>query len=222
MRILICGYRDWVNSSIEILKKIERISIDHLIEPTKLNYQLSAKKYDLIFFIGWSWIVPKDIVSNNYCICIHPSPLPKYRGGSPLQHQIIAGELNSAVSFFKMTDKIDAGPIILQYKFSLEGNLIDIFERISTNTVLGIKKILEIYPNLALFEQDESVSTYFNRRTPDESEITLGELENSSAKQLFDKIRCLQQPYPTAYIKCSDGNKLYLLDVKAETPLANF
>jgi methionyl-tRNA formyltransferase len=216
MRILICGYRDWVNSSIEILKNIERISIDHLTEPTKLIYQLSAKKYDLIFFIGWSWIVPKDIVSNNYCICIHPSPLPKYRGGSPLQHQIIAGESNSAVTFFKMTDKIDAGPVILQCEFSLEGDLIDIFERISNTTVLGLKKILEIYPNLALFEQDESVSTYFNRRTPDESEITLGELENSSAKQLFDKIRCLQKPYPTAYIKCSDGSKLYLLKVKTE------
>ena len=30
---------------------------------------------------------------------LHPSPLPKYRGGSPIQNQIINGEKKSAKQF---------------------------------------------------------------------------------------------------------------------------
>jgi len=219
MRILICSYRDWANLESETFSEIESLWVDHLTDPSELVDQLSKKNYDLIFFIGWSWIVPRNIVENNYCICVHPSPLPKYRGGSPIQHQIIAGESNSALTFFKMTDKVDAGPIIMQYSFSLDGSLSDIFDRISINIRLGLRKILETYPNLVLLEQDDSVSTYYKRRTPDLSEITLEELKNCSPEQLYNKIRCLQQPYPTAFIKCSNGGKLYLLDVRAESPL---
>ena len=61
---------------------------------------------------------------------LHPSPLPKYRGGSPIQNQIINGEKNSAVTLFKMTRNLDDGDIYKQIPFSLKGSLDDIFNRI--------------------------------------------------------------------------------------------
>ena len=48
---------------------------------------------------------------------LHPSPLPKYRGGSPIQNQIINGESKSAVTLFKINNKIDQGDIIYQKEF---------------------------------------------------------------------------------------------------------
>ena len=42
------------------------------------------------------------------------------------------------------------------------------------------------------------------------SEITLNELTTMPSTYLHDKIRMLQDPYPSAYIRTSDGKKLYI------------
>ena len=58
---------------------------------------------DMILWYGWSWIISEKIIENYFCVMLHPSPLPKYRGGSPIQNQIIRGEKYSKVTLFKMT-----------------------------------------------------------------------------------------------------------------------
>ena len=47
------------------------------------------------------------------------------------------------------------------------------------------------------------------------SEITIEELENCTVKELYNKIRCLADPYPNAFIKTKDG-KLYITGAKYE------
>jgi methionyl-tRNA formyltransferase len=39
-----------------------------------------------IFFLHWSWKVPKELVDNCECICFHMTDVPYGRGGSPLQN----------------------------------------------------------------------------------------------------------------------------------------
>jgi methionyl-tRNA formyltransferase len=208
MKIWICAYRDWSLAIYnQISKEFDNIE---LIESKKEFEHVSSsfQEEDIIFFLGWSWIIPDDIVEKYNCICLHPSPLPKYRGGSPLQHQIINGESISAVTYFRMTDELDAGPILFQEEFSLIGDLKDVINRIIP---LGIKGIFLILSNdIQEKNQDTSEATYYKRRKPIESEITLDEISNVTAKQLYNKIRALQDPYPNAYIKCNDGSKLYI------------
>ena len=48
---------------------------------------------------------------------LHPSPLPKFRGGSPIQNQIIRGKKISAVTIFKINKIIDGGDIYFQKNF---------------------------------------------------------------------------------------------------------
>ena len=38
----------------------------------------------------------------------------------------------------------------------------------------------------------------------------IDDIKTNNAKQLYNKIRCLQDPYPNAFIVCGDGKKLYL------------
>ena len=114
MKIIYYGYRNW---AIDIFNKIE-IENKYLI--THKDYSIiEYVKPDVVFFIGWSHIIPQSIVDNYKCICLHPSPLPKYRGGTPIQHQIINGELESAVTLFIMDKGIDTGDIVYQSKFNL-------------------------------------------------------------------------------------------------------
>ena len=142
---------------------------------------------------------------------MHPSPLPKYRGGSPLQNQIINGETTSAVSIFKMTDKIDEGPLCFQEAISLKGNIFDILDRIKRIAVDAIIDIIDRYPDITFWEQKGEESLY-QRRTPEQSKITMNELMNKPAEYLYNKIRMLQSPYPNAFIECQDGSKLYITE----------
>jgi methionyl-tRNA formyltransferase len=47
---------------------------------------------------------------------VHPSLLPKYRGASPVAGAIINGEVKTGVSIMQMTEKMDAGPVVAQWK----------------------------------------------------------------------------------------------------------
>ena len=205
--VYICAYRDW---GIDIFNKLKGIYDIVLIETPDQLTQLSNMfhKNDTIFFLGWSWIVDKNIIDNYNCICLHPSPLPKYRGGSPIQNQIINKEQVSAVSFFKMNDKLDQGKILYQAPFSLKGELNDIFSRIIELGTFGIHHIMASNPRGT--KQDESEATYCKRRKPEESEITIDEIMNKSAHELYDKVRMLNDPYPNAFIRCKNGDKLFI------------
>jgi len=204
MKVWICAYREW---ALEIYNQVkEEINCDLITTKEQFN-KIQFAKNDIIFFLGWSWIIPNNIIQKYKCICLHPSPLPKYRGGSPIQHQIINGESLSAVTFFKMTDKLDEGPILYQEYFSLKGNLKDVFSRIIPLGTSGILRILTF--NIKEELQDESQATFYKRRKPEDSEILIEDFKKYTAKELHNKIRALQDPYPNAYIKCKD-KKLFI------------
>jgi len=167
-------------------------------------------KPDLILWYGWSKIIPNEILNKYYSVMLHPSPLPLYRGGSPIQNQIINGETVSAVTLFKMDEGIDTGDIIYQKPFDLDGDLEDILARIIDVGLSLTYEMLKNFPNLNLTKQDNLNSSFFKRRNPSQSEITLQELSGSNAKNIYNKIRALQDPYPNAFLRFSDGSKLFL------------
>ena len=217
MRLLFASYRDWSNQIFERLDNKEQF--DRVYSQQEL-LDTDPKGYDLIFFVGWSEIIPDEYISGDNCICLHPSPLPKYRGGSPIQHQIISGETGSAVTLFFMNSELDAGDIVFQKEFSLEGELTDIFDRIISVGSEGITQIISDYQNEKLIRsvQDESVYRPHRRRKEEDSEILVSDLVFSSAKELNDKIRSLASPYPNAFIRCKDGSKLFITGSHYESP----
>jgi len=212
MRVVCVSYRDW---AISIYKKLETSTKNHfMLIQNKEEYNevdIISFNPDLILFYGWSWIVEEKLINNFNCVMLHPSPLPKYRGGSPIQNQIINGEKVSAVTLFLMDKGMDTGPILKQEELDLRGNLSEIFDRI---TRIGYKLTIELFnEGLNPVEQDHSVATTFKRRSPSQSEITLEELQTKTSEYLYNKIRMLQDPYPNAYIKTSDGRRLKFKEV---------
>ena len=209
MRIACVGYRDW---ALNIYDRLAGNS-DHvyLIFRSRAQYNedvLRDFKPDVILFYGWSWYVSDQILQDFKCLMLHPSPLPRYRGGSPIQNQIIAGEKASKVSIFLMNGEIDAGDIVAQEYLSLEGSLSDIFTRIEG---VGAQLTSSLFESgLDPIPQDHSKATYCKRRKPEESEITLDDIKNTKAEYLFNKIRMLADPYPNAFIRTIDGRRLII------------
>ena len=216
--IIFCGYRSWAFEVIqEVLSEFgETISFTICVDPNALKKAVENKnqKIDLIFFIGWSWIVSDYIVDNYTCICAHPSSLPEYRGGSPIQHQIINGEENSEVTFFIMNKEIDCGPIICSIFYSLLGSLEEVIGDIICAAEEGVVYIINEFIKVGKVHSviQKEIKPIYKRRTPNMSEIEVSDFKKYFAKDLYNKIRALQDPYPNAFVTCKDGTRLFIID----------
>ena len=217
-KILFCGYRDWALSIFADLELyVYNFQFDLAEDKDAMSRKLATHDYNVVLFIGWSWIIDSSIVDSKFCICLHPSPLPKYRGGSPVQHQIINGESTSAVTLFTMDNELDHGPILWQQEYALQGQLDSIFTDIHQLGTTGLIKILSQYYKDKKFvgvDQDHDNATFFTRRRPSQSEIKVDDFTKYTAEELYNKVRALQTPYPNAYITCKDGTKLFIQKVR--------
>ena len=167
-----------------------------LSSPKKLTISyLKRKKPEIIFFPDWSWIIPNEIISNYKCICFHESNLPKFRGGSPIQNQIIRGITKTKTTAFIMNEKIDAGDIILQKNLSLEGSIQEIFSRMYEN---DYSLILKIINGKYRRKKQSGKPTSYSRRKPKDSEL---KSLNHSKNYLYNFIRMLEDPYPNAFVR---------------------
>lgn len=206
MKIAMFAYRPW---ALKIYNNIL----------AKTHHQVSdLDNCDVALYFGWSWMIPKEIYEKKLCLILHTSPVPKYRGGSPLQHQIINGERMSAASILEVAEKVDTGKVYSQTPFSLEGSIQDIFDRL---TKIGTRDVIKVLAGiedgtLKPIVQDESKATTYRRRRAEESELTMEDLKTKTAKELYNFIRALGDPYPNAYIKCRDGKKVFLTGARLE------
>ena len=195
MTMIFCAYRKWALTLYDqLLKKHKKMRL--ITSPKKLTYGFVKRvNPEYIFFPDWSWKIPKEIVNNFKCVCIHESPLPKFRGGSPLQNQIIRGIRKTKSTAFLMTEKLDDGDILLQKSLSLDGSINEIFNRMEKNDYDIINKIIQ---GKFKIKKQTGRPTFYKRRTPNDSELkTL----NYSKKFLYNFIRMLEEPYPNAFIK---------------------
>jgi len=102
MNYVCCAHREY---SLNVFKKLKKKYKNFILIKGKENLTISKiQNIDpkFIFFPDWSWIVPNEIIKNYRCICIHESILPKFRGGSPLQNQIIRGIKKTKSTAFLM------------------------------------------------------------------------------------------------------------------------
>jgi methionyl-tRNA formyltransferase len=209
LNYIFCGYRKW---SLELFNLInKKYNGFHLVKtPKQLTYK-KIKKLNpkFIFFPDWSWKVPEEIFQNYNCICFHEANLPKFRGGSPLQNQIIRGIEKTKTTAFLMNDKLDAGDIIMKKNLSLKGNISDIFERMKKNDLEILDEIIS--GNFKLHKQ-KGPSSIYKRRKPSDSEL---DSLNYSKKYIYNFIRMLDDPYPNAFIRIGK-HKIVFKNAKLE------
>ena len=77
---------------------------------------LATYRPDVLLVFGFNWRLSPDVlaVPRLGALNIHPSALPKYRGPSPVLWAIWNGDANMGLTVHRMTDRIDAGPILAQ------------------------------------------------------------------------------------------------------------
>lgn len=96
---------------------VDKWAYEHKV-PIYYDFNKPLPEADLGVCAAFGSIIPKSvIVKFKFGILnIHPSLLPKYRGASPIQAVIVAGDTQTGVSITKMDEKVDHGPIVSQFK----------------------------------------------------------------------------------------------------------
>lgn len=125
------------------------IRINEVLQKIKPDFILVAA-YGPPFFNKETLKIPKY-----GCFNIHPSLLPKYRGASPVQFALLNSEKQTGVTIFKMTEKIDKGPIIAQESMFISPN--DNNKTLTEKLAyLGAKLLLKTL-NLLIFNRRPSI-----------------------------------------------------------------
>ena len=78
--------------------------------------ELEKVQADLGVVVAFGQILPQALLDlpAHGCFNVHASLLPMYRGASPINHVILAGEKKSGVTIMQMDAGIDTGDILLQ------------------------------------------------------------------------------------------------------------
>lgn len=221
MKILIAGYRNWALNAWKLLFNTKQQHDLNLVStnPELLSLLKSNDDYDAVILVGWSWIIPSHLCKKHFIIGVHPSDLPHYAGGSPIQHQVIDGIEETMCSLFRITPKLDQGEVLHKVPLSLTGNMLDIFDNLSNATVDLVHKFIHNF-NLPTHNvpstKTEHVKVKIRKRLkPTDGELTVEKFSSMTAKELYNFIRCREDPYPNVYIEDHTG-KLLLSQVKFE------
>lgn len=97
--------------------------IDELIK-NSINEQFSLLPCDILLVADFGYYLPKWLLALPRLapINVHPSRLPAWRGSSPAQRVLLAGETTSAVTVLKVTPAMDAGDMLAQLEFAVDPN----------------------------------------------------------------------------------------------------
>ncbi len=170
--------------------------------------QLNNLGPDLFVVAAYGQILPGELLSipKFGAINIHPSLLPKYRGPSPIQSAILNGDAKTGVTFIKMDEELDHGPIIYQFEETILEN--DTFESLAKRLFEKSAKVLEhviklFTENQTLTPQDDSQATYTKQLTREDGYIDLSKFQISNFKfQIARRIRAYY-PWPGVWTRYS-------------------
>ncbi len=121
---------------------------------------------DLIIVVAYGKILPKEILDapKYYCINVHASLLPKYRGAGPIQWSVLNGEKETGVTTMLMAEGLDTGDMLLSKSVEIGENetASELHDRLAE---LGAEVLLETVAavksgNITPVQQDDGKSCY--------------------------------------------------------------
>jgi methionyl-tRNA formyltransferase len=99
-----------------------------VLQPEKIDEDFlktfKEMNIDLGVVVAYGKILPQALldIPRLGMLNVHYSLLPKYRGASPVEAAILAGETTTGVSIQRMVFKLDAGDVILEEKMEIGKN----------------------------------------------------------------------------------------------------
>lgn len=181
-----------------------------------LQASLASLKPDLLVVVAYGFLLPKAVldIPRLGCWNVHTSLLPRWRGASPIQTAIRAGDTESGVTLMQLNEGMDTGDILIQSACPITSDMTagDLHDRL---VELGCDVLVNALPkaeavNQKATPQDDALSTIAPKLTKAMAKLQW----TLPASELVQHIHAYN-PTPVAHCEY-DGTIIRLLSATAE------
>lgn len=166
--------------------------------------RLAREDPRLFVVSGFSTILRESLFSlpERGTINLHAGRLPQYRGGSPLNWQMINGETEAGLSVLMLDSGIDTGDLLAEARIRIDpedtiANLHDRANAAFPQLVLDVIGRLEA-GTLIPRKQNEADGSYWHQRSDADGGV---HPDRMSAAQVARFVKALTRPYPGAWLR---------------------
>lgn len=172
---------------------------------------------DLFIVVAYGKILPKNILDiPKYCINVHASLLPKYRGAGPIQWSVLNGEKVTGITTMLMAEGVDTGDMLLSQSTEIGENetAAELWDRLSVMGAEVMLKTIEAVKDNSLtpIKQDDSLASHAPMITKDMCPIDF----LKTAQEVHNHIRGLSS-FPCATAMLGDKRlKIYKSEITGD------
>ena len=162
-----------------------------------LNF-FSRVKPNLCLVFAFGQLLSREVLDLCLFINIHTSLLPKYRGASPIESALLNGDKETGISFMRVIESLDAGPIFKQIKvpISAEDNYLSLRTALSLNACQSVVSTLRdiYYKKIKEYAQEKEKVSYCHKILKGDGLINWAE----NKREILNKLRAFSY-WPKSY-----------------------
>jgi methionyl-tRNA formyltransferase len=170
---------------------------------------------NLIVVAAFGQILPPDVLRmpNHGCLNVHASLLPRWRGASPINAAILAGDGETGVTLMRMDEGLDTGPMVAKATTPIgseetAGKLSDRLAKIGAQLLIDVLP-LWLAKGIVPEPQDNALATTTRLLRKEDGRLNW----SLPAEQLARAVRAFT-PWPGAYTAWN-GQQLKVLRARA-------
>ena len=210
------GHRELVSpvKALAIANGIEVIQPKKLRDPAIADH-LKNLQTDFIVVAAYGKILPKEVleIPKYCCLNVHASLLPRWRGASPIQHAILAGDQATGVTIMKMDEGLDTGPVFLRSEdipVERSDNSGTLTGKLATAGAALITEAIEriVREGIEPSPQDDSLATFAPRIKKEDGLISF----EKSAGEIELMVRAFD-PWPRAHFFV-EGERINVIEAE--------
>lgn len=177
----------------------------------------SVADADLVVVLAYGEILRQPVLDAPRlgCVNLHASLLPRWRGASPLQAAIRAGDSHSGISVMRMVRALDAGPVYCQRQIALPQRvtLPWLHDALAAESAAALTDFLEQREKLQAVPQASDGVTYCGKLFTKD-----GAIDWRAGVQAVDRHVRAYTPVPGCWSETACGQRL---GIRALRPIAH-
>lgn len=189
-------------ASVAIDKKIPYQYVENINEEQSKDF-IKRMKPDIGFCLGWSQLIKKEVLEMfpKGVIGFHPAKLPQNRGRHPLIWALVLGLEQTASTFFRMNEHVDAGDILSQeiVEIDYSDNARSLYDKVM---LIACKQVVAVWKeqcnkNVSVIKIENALSNAWRKRNRNDGRIDW----RMSSRGIYNLVRGLSKPYVGAHFE---------------------
>jgi methionyl-tRNA formyltransferase len=177
------------------------------VRGAEADARLRSASAEVMALAAFSALIPRNLLdmAPGGILNVHPSVLPRWRGASPIQAALLAGDSGTGVTIIRLVEALDAGPILLQELVPIapEDDYVTLEPRLAAMGARLLLRSLRDKPQGVA--QDDGEATYCQRIEREDARIDWAR----PAEAIWNQVRAYRG-WPGAFTNF-DGLQLKIL-----------